>query len=228
MGIPAELNAIIFDMDGVIVDSEPIHIESFQIFLDRINVPYTDEFIDNLVGYSIDHNIQTINDQYLSDNPLKISEGVKERDKIYMDLINQRELQPLEGLTDLIKLCQSKGIKVALASSSVREQVDIILSNLTRNNNNGINFTDAFKISVSGDEVKEKKPAPDLYRRALSLLQIKAENCLAIEDSEVGILSAKSNGIYCFALQNQYLKPDQMDQADYIITSINEVVRQIS
>ena len=113
MGIPAKLNAIIFDMDGVIVDSEPIHIESFQIFLDRINVPYTDEFIDNLVGYSIDHNIQTINDQYLSDNPLKISEGVKERDKIYMDLINQRELQPLEGLTELIKLCQSKGIRVA-------------------------------------------------------------------------------------------------------------------
>ena len=59
MGIPAEVKAIIFDMDGVIVDSEPIHIESFQIFLDRINVPYTDEFVDNLVGYSIDHNIQT-------------------------------------------------------------------------------------------------------------------------------------------------------------------------
>lgn len=227
MPIPIDLKAIIFDMDGVIVDSEPIHVESFRIFLDRLNVSYKDEFIDNLVGYSIDHNIQTINDHFLSDNPLPISEGVKGRDEIYLELINQRELQPLEGLPELIKLCQKKGIRIALASSSTREQVDILLANLSRNKKIGINFTDVFRLSVSGDEVQAKKPAPDLYRAALSLLGEKAENCLAIEDSEVGILSAKSNNLFCIALKNEYFSLDRLDKADLIVDSLYDIVHAL-
>jgi len=228
MQLPVNLKAIIFDMDGVIVDSEPIHVEAFQIFLDRLNISYTDEFVDNLVGYSIDHNIQTINNHYLSDNPLGISEGVEGRDKIYLELINQRELHPLEGLIELLKLCQVKGVRVALASSSTREQVDIILANLSQNKKFGINFTEFFKLSVSGDEVQVKKPAPDLYRMALFMLGEKTENCLAIEDSEAGILSAKSNNLFCIALKNEYFSMNRLKKADIIVDSISEIVSALT
>jgi len=228
MYLPADLKAIIFDMDGVIVDSEPIHVEAFQIFLDQLNISYTDTFVDNLVGYSIDHNIQTINDHYFSENPLNISEGVKERDRIYLELINQRQLQPLEGLPELIRLCQKEGIRMALASSSVREQVDHILVNLSRNDRFGINFEDVFKLSVSGNEVQEKKPAPDLYQAALSLLNEKAENCLAIEDSEAGTLSAKASGLYCFALKNEYFTLNRLKKADMIVNSLHDIVDKLA
>lgn len=224
MSLPVNLKAIIFDMDGVIVDSEPIHVEAFRIFLNQLNVSYTDKFIDNLVGYSIDHNIQTINDMYLTNNPLEISEGVNARDRIYLELINQRELEPLEGLIELIEFCQKKGVRVALASSSVREQVDVILANLTQNGNYPLNFKDIFSISVSGDEVAEKKPAPDLYRTALSMLGEKKENCLAIEDSEAGILSAKSNNLFCIALKNEYFSMSRLKNADIIVDSLSEII----
>jgi beta-phosphoglucomutase-like phosphatase (HAD superfamily) len=66
-------------MDGVIVDSEPIHAESFRMFLDNLNILYTEEFINDLVGHSVDSNIQAVNQEYLSENPLDIKEGVKIR-----------------------------------------------------------------------------------------------------------------------------------------------------
>jgi beta-phosphoglucomutase-like phosphatase (HAD superfamily) len=106
--------------------------------------------------------------------------------------------------------------------------VDTSLKNLSGNDSNNMNYINIFEVTVSGDEVENKKPAPYIYDRVLKLLDVSADKCFTIEDSEAGILSAKSNGIYCFALQNQYLKPDQMVKADSIISSINEVVRQMS
>ena len=215
-------------MDGVLVDTEPIHAESFRVFLKQLDIPFSEEFIDSLVGYSIDHNIQTINGIFLTDHPMDISTGIKQRDKIYLSMINQRVLKPMEGIESLLSYCRREGLKLALASSSVREQVDTILKNLTDNGPAGINYMNIFDVTVSGDEVENKKPAPDIYDRVLKILNISAEKCFTIEDSRAGILSAKSNAIYCFALQNQYLKPDQMDGADYIISSIKEVVKLMS
>ena len=126
--------AIILDMDGVIVDSEPIHGESFGMFLDTLKVPYTEEFISDLVGHSIDNNIETINQVYLSDNPIDVLEGIRIRDTIYLSLITSRRLKPLDGIEDLVLLCKKKGIKLGLASSSVREQIDAILKSLSKNN----------------------------------------------------------------------------------------------
>ena len=220
----SQCEAVILDMDGVLVDTEPIHAESFRIFLKELNIPFTEEFIDNLVGYSIDHNIQTINHVFLKEKPLDISAGIKQRDDIYLSMINQKVMRPIEGIESLFALCRRKGLRLALASSSVREQVDAILKNLSENDPDRNDYMHTFEVTVSGDDVENKKPAPDIYERALKLLDIPAEKCFTIEDSQAGILSAKSNGIYCFALQNQYLKRTHADGADYLIHSINEVV----
>jgi len=102
------LQEMILDMDGVIVDSEPIHGESFKLFLEKLKVPYTEQFINDLVGHSVNHNIRTINETYLQERPLNIEEGVKIRDAIYLDLITSRPLKPLKGIEDLILICQQK------------------------------------------------------------------------------------------------------------------------
>ncbi len=217
-------SAIILDMDGVLVDSEPVHAESFRIFLKHLNISYTEAFIDSLVGYSVDQNIETINRSYLSERPMDIGEGIKQRNSIYLELINNLQLVPIEGIDPLIAYCQEKGIKMALASSSGRDQVETILNNLSQNSKNKINYNKVITVKVCGDDVKNKKPAPDIYQRALKLLNIEARKCMAVEDSEAGIRSAKANEIYCIALKNQYLTYDKMADADYVVSSITEIV----
>jgi len=218
-------HAVIFDMDGVLVDSEPIHAQSFRVFLTNLKIPFTESFIDDLVGYSIDHNIKTINQTFLTERPLDVAEGVKARDAVYMDLLKKEKLKPLGGVEPLIHICRKRKIRLALASSSVREQVDQILNNLSGRNSDPVDFREVFDVTVSGDEVRQKKPAPDIYRRALDLLDVQAADCLAIEDSEAGILSARANDIFCFALRNPYLKEEKARLADKIIDSIEEVYR---
>jgi len=221
-------NAIILDMDGVLVDSEPIHGESFGMFLDTLKIPYTEQFISDLVGHSIDHNIQTINQVYLSDNPMDILEGIRIRDAIYLSLITNRQLKPLDGIEDLVFFCKKNGIKLGLASSSVREQIDAILKSLSKNNERNINFQTVFDVTVGGDEVISKKPAPDIYHKVIEALGVDKDNCIAIEDSGAGILSAKANEIACIALKNQYLKEKESLSADLVINSINEVVEMLN
>jgi len=215
-------------MDGVIVDSEPIHCQSFRMFLNKLNVPYTEEFVNDLVGHSVDSNIQTINREYFSGDPLNIDEGIKIRDALYLSLITDQPLKPLDGIEDLIILCKKKDIKLGLASSSVREQVDAILKNLSQNNSYHISFQTVFDVTVAGNEVSQKKPAPDIYHKVIQQLGIDRMKCIAIEDSGAGIRSAKANDITCIALRNQYLKEKESLEADMVVDSINEVVDMIN
>jgi beta-phosphoglucomutase-like phosphatase (HAD superfamily) len=218
---------MILDMDGVLVDSEPIHGEAFKLFLEKLKVPYTEQFINDLVGHSVNHNIRTINETYLQERPLNVEEGVKIRDAIYLDLITSRPLRPLKGIEDLILICQQKSIKLGLATSSVHEQVDAILNSLSRNNNQGINFINTFEAVVGGDQVLKKKPAPDIYSKVIASLKVPNTECIAIEDSGAGIISAKANNIFCIALRNKYLKENDAQGADLIVNSIEEVTDMI-
>jgi len=218
------LSAIILDMDGVLVDSEPVHTESFRIFLKHLNISYTEAFIDSLVGYSVDNNIEAINRVFLYERPMDIDEGIRQRNRIYLELINNLQLVPLEGIDALVTYCQENAIKVALASSSGKDQVDTILNNLSQNSKNKINYKELFAIKVCGDDVENRKPAPDIYQRTLKLLNIEARKCIAVEDSEAGIRSAKANEIYCIALKNQYQKNEKLADADYEVSSITKIV----
>ncbi|TFG95910.1 MAG: HAD family phosphatase, partial [Calditrichales bacterium] len=213
---------------GVIVDSEPIHAESFRIFLRELGLPVDEAFISGLVGYSIDDNIETINHTYMDSQLLDITAGVNRRDEIYMELISRSELTPMPGIEELISVLSDAGWSFALASSSVRVQVDAILKNLSENSRRKINFSDLLRINVSGDEVKLKKPAPDLYARALSMLKKPAQECMAIEDSGAGIRSAKANELFCVALKNQYFKTEQLAEADLLVEHVDEITRFLS
>lgn len=223
----SKCKAVILDMDGILVDSEPIHVDSFRRFLNNLNVSYTDEFLYGLVGHSVDSNIELINQQYLSDTPLDIAEGIEMRDGLYLEMISRTSLEPIDGIESLVLLCKKENIQLALASSSVREQVDAILNNLTKNSRQKINYKAVFEITISGDDVTHKKPSAEIYQRAITLLSTNIDKCIAIEDSHAGIMSAKASGLFCIALKNQFLGKEQMKSADYLIDSINDVVTLI-
>ena len=216
------IKAVILDMDGVLVDSEPYHVESFKIMMDELNLEYDDTFIHSFIGHSIESNIQSINETYLQGKELNLEQGVRYRDSLYLDLIKQADLSPLSGIDELIETCQKNNIILALASSSVKEQVDLILTKLSRN---GRDLYQIFSSIVTGDDVIHRKPAPDIYQKTTENLNTHPNNCLAVEDSPAGVESAIGAGLNCIALKSVFIPTVELENADFLVNDINQVVK---
>jgi len=213
------IQALIFDMDGVLVDTEPIHIRSFQTFMDELNLKYDISYIHGFVGYSIDQNVARINRDYLQGREIPLAEGVRRRDAIYLDLLRSTELQPLPGVMELIDFCETNHIAPALASSSWQDQVDAILDLLE---SNGYPLRSKFQSIVHGDHVKQRKPAPDIYLRTVSNLNLPPQSCWAIEDSGAGVQSANAAGIHCIGLETPFISSKALKEADMVVTDLFE------
>ena len=212
------IKACILDMDGVIVDTEPIQLEAFRLFLNDYQIQVGQDFLQSLVGYSIQDNMKDIKQDFFPDKTFDVASGIKKRNAIYLKLISQRQLKPLPGVMDLISFCQQKNLKLALASSSDQQQVDTIMNRLVNN------FRTVFDVVVTGDDVHNKKPAPDIYLRVVEQLELAPTSCLAFEDSRAGVESAKAAGVICFAVRNRYAEEKYLQKADRIIDSIQEAL----
>lgn len=204
-------------MDGVIADTEPIHMESFRIFLKKAGIPFTKHMIESMVGRSVEENILHVMSISSSGRGFTLAEGIRERNNIYLDLVRSKPLKPLPGILELIRFCSDNHLKLGLASSSDSDQVKTILYRLFGNHYNRI-----FYAIVTGSDVQNKKPAPDIYFKALEKLELDSQSCIAIEDSKSGIQSAKRAGISCIALHTVYTKTEDLIEADYIVKSISE------
>ena len=215
------IKAVILDMDGVLVDSEPYHVQAFKIMMDELNLHYDDSVVHSFIGHSIESNIQSINKQFMQNRELNVKDAVIYRDKIYLDLIKQAKLKPLPGIYELIESCRNSDITVALASSSIREQVDVIINSLSHDN---WNLRTLFSSVVTGDDVTNRKPDPEIYTKTLQNLRLSANQCLALEDSPAGVKSAKSAGLYCIGLKSVFIDPNDLSEADILFEDINQIV----
>ncbi|MDZ7342840.1 MAG: HAD family phosphatase [candidate division KSB1 bacterium] len=212
------IKACILDMDGVIVDTEPIQLEAFRRFLNDYHLQVSTEFLDGLVGYSVQDNMADIKKKFFIDKEFDIASAIRRRNEIYLQMIAQQQLSPLPGVLELIDFCQQRKIKLAVASSSDRQQVDTIMNRLVQN------YRSVFHAVVTGDDVIHKKPAPDIYLQVVEQLQLPAASCLAFEDSRAGVESAKAAGVICFAVRNRYAEERYLQQADRVIDSILEAL----
>jgi HAD superfamily hydrolase (TIGR01509 family) len=215
------IKAVILDMDGVLVDSEPFHVQSFKIMMDELKLDYDDSIVHSFIGHSIESNIQSINKQFMQGRELDLKEAVAYRDRLYLDLIKKADLKPLPGIYELIELCHKKNITLALASSSIHEQVEVIIKKLSRPE---WNLNKVFSSIVTGEDVVNRKPDPEIYQKTIQNLGLYAYQCLAIEDSPAGVQSAKSAELYCFGLKSMFINPDDLKEADLLIENINQVV----
>ena len=142
-------------------------------------------------------------------------EAVKKRTyDIYLDII-QGALQPLDGVYGFIKKCKDTGKKIAVASSADRCKV---MGNLKEI---GLE-PDAFDAIVVGDDVSQKKPAPDIFLLAADRLNLKPEECLVVEDAVSGVAAAKSAGSQCLALTTSFCR-EELAQADLFATDLAHV-----
>ncbi len=208
------LGAVIFDMDGVIIDSEPLHYQVDDLIFRELNISISYEERRSFVGIDNRRMWTGIKKNYNlkeSVNELiKLSDSM--RNSFFRDL---DDLRPVKGTVELITELNSRKIKTALASSSSGELIEIILNEL------GI-FND-FDIIVSGNSVKKGKPGPEIFLLTLEKLQEESKKSVVIEDSENGVNAAKSAGIFCIAYRNPHSREQDLGNADVIIDDFSEM-----
>lgn len=211
-----EIKLVIFDMDGVILDSEPLHENARQIMFEKYGIVPDASFPDP-VGKSASGFWRTvIKICNLDGNPYTFEE---EQYRLVAMQIEKNHVTPSDGFLEVLNWAKTQGIEIGLASSSNRILVDDTLRLL--------DIVTYFDYTVSGDEVNKKKPAPDVYQKVLRMSGIYAEQAVAVEDSSTGIEAAKSAGIFCFGYQNETSGGQNIGEADRVIGHLAEIMEQV-
>ncbi|MCD4795789.1 MAG: HAD family phosphatase [Candidatus Cloacimonetes bacterium] len=206
------IKAVIFDMDGVIIDSEPIYHKVEKKLFKRLGIKISEDEHYSFVGMSMD----LIWEKILSKNKLKLNK--EELIKLHTDNMigsfqNEEKLTPLPDLIELIERFIDNDFKIALASSSSGILIDIILKKLE--------IKKFFEVIISGEDVENGKPFPDIFLLTAKHLGIKPSECLVIEDSKNGVSAAKKADMKCIGFQNSNSGMQDLSVADMIIDNFS-------
>jgi len=204
----------IFDMDGVIVNSEPIHHMIELEVASKYNIPLDKKRLEAYVGMRTrDVWELIIKEEKLS---LKIGELLFCSEETKVKYIEKSDIQPISGIIELIKKLKELGYIIALASSS-----PIVLINAILNKFDIISY---FECIVSGEEVNYGKPAPDIYLEAANRLNVQPKNCYVLEDSKMGVESATRAGMMTIGFLNSGSGSQDLSLANHIVNSIEEII----
>ncbi|MDE2939739.1 MAG: HAD family phosphatase [Chloroflexota bacterium] len=205
--------AILFDMDGVLVDSEPLFLSAINRLLvqegvEPVSVQENEEF---LIGTTIGETWRQL--KIRRPLPLPAEEYINRYDDIVRQVM-QEELEPQPGVRELIQACNERGLPKAVASSSLHMWVDLKLG--------AIGLTGAFDAVLGGDDVTRGKPEPDIYIKAAESLGVPPGECIAIEDSPIGIAAAVASGAYTICVRTEYTRNLDVSLAHTILETLEE------
>ncbi|MBI4361108.1 HAD family phosphatase [Candidatus Micrarchaeota archaeon] len=207
------MKAVIFDFDGVILDSEPQHFESFSELMRRHKIPF-DETPQEVTGIPARENIRRVHEKAGITVSAKQIEALNlERDEIYLDVI-LKTARSLPGATELVLSLKKSGYPLALASSTNTWLLELLLPK--------IGLENAFDAVVGGDQVRHGKPSPDIFLKAAEKLRVPAKECVVIEDSNAGLLGAKKAGMKVVMVENRRIQQEKR-KADAFVTSLSGV-----
>jgi HAD superfamily hydrolase (TIGR01509 family) len=193
----ATIEAIIFDLDGLLVDTEPLTDEALSSLLQQhdCEIAWTPELVARLMGRRIIEVLAEIAGICGLAVPAQaLNEALEERRLVVM----QGRLHPLPGAVDLIAFGREAGLRLALATSGRRSYVDAVLAESR--------LTGCFEIEITGEDITHGKPAPDGYLLAASRLEVMPANCVVFEDAPAGIASAVAAGARAVAVPNHYTR----------------------
>ncbi len=207
------LKGVIFDMDGVLADTEGLHLESLQSILAPLGVAYTLEHNRPFIGMGEGDFWKAVCRQFTLDVPPE--EMSRRREEAMLRLVNHG-VPPIHGAVDLVRNLGGRGVPLAVASSSPPRQIAAILA--------AAGVADAFDAIVSGEspQVARGKPAPDIYVEASRLLALRPAECIAIEDSENGVRSAHLAGCYVVALPGVETASQDFTMARKVLGGLSE------
>ncbi|AXY24967.1 haloacid dehalogenase [Suicoccus acidiformans] len=200
---------IVFDMDGVIVDSEYTYLESKAKILHEEGYDKPISYQYQFMGTTYEFMWTTMKEELGLDK--SVDYYIEQMNNKREEMIQRDGVKPIKGVVKYIEKLKSEGATLAVASSSPKKEIE---HNLTE-----LGIIDFFEVLVSGEEVENSKPAPDIFLRAAELLQVTPEKCVAYEDTKNGSLSAKTAGMYVIGFENPDYPAQDLSAADEIINS---------
>ena len=206
------IKAVIFDMDGVIVNNHHYHYKAFQAFCKKYNFPLTENYYkENFNGRVMAEIVEIIFNEKLSrEDVLKYEE---EKEKMYRELYAP-DIKPVDGLTDFLKELKDNGIPTAIATSAPTKNVEFTMKHT------GVDkYID---VIVDSSGVTKGKPDPEIYLKAARLINMPPENCLVFEDAILGIKAGKGAGMKVIALATTHAKEELKDHSQQIIPSFKD------
>lgn len=210
------MKAVLFDMDGVLLDSEAyICRAGIGMFKEKGYEVLPEDFIE-FTGMGENRYLGGVAEKH--GIPFELERDKARTYEIYADLVAGR-LQPFPGVPEFIEKCRSLGLKLALASSADPTKININLKEI------GIPG-EFFQTIVSGLDIEHKKPAPDIFLRAAENLRVDPSECLVIEDAISGVAAGKAAGARVLALTTSFLA-EELSEADWIAASLPEAGDEI-
>jgi HAD superfamily hydrolase (TIGR01509 family) len=214
------IRAVLFDMDGLMIDTEPIHFQAFRGFLREFGAELPESMMADFIGYNEIENLRVLKERYRLVPPLP--DLVEKRRAIYAHLLATLDIPVMPGFWELSLEARRRGLKQAVVSSSVRPQVELPLTRLCATHPECGDPHTYFDAIVSGDDVRFTKPAPDLYLLALDHLGLTGQEAIAFEDTPAGVKAAATAGIAVYAVPNEYTKDLPFTEASGVLGSLSE------
>jgi HAD superfamily hydrolase (TIGR01509 family) len=206
------LRAIVFDMDGVLVDSEPVHFEATRLLLLEHGVTYAPDEKENFYGCTDLEVFRQLRERYrLPADERDLAEAWVTR---AAGLLAHR-MVPMAGVPEVLRQLQAEGWRLALASSSSPAIIETTIA--------GLGLAGMFETTVSGRDVAEGKPAPDIFLEAVRRLGLRPDRCLVVEDSYNGLQAARAAGIPCIVIPCQSTAGQDFSGATARLASLHEL-----
>ena len=199
---------VVFDLDGVMVDSEPVHERANAEYLRRFGVGPDQELLDDMMG----RRVRELTDVVAERLGLDPERAFADREAIFWRLLDQG-LEPMPGLHAAIERLAGAGLPMAVASSGTRAYVEHVLERLR--------LRAAFAAVVSGEDVRHGKPDPEIYLLAAERLQADPGDCVAIEDTTHGIAAARGAGMRAVAVTHPMNATLDLSAADAVVADLD-------